>query len=170
MATKTTTSLATPLRDQLDRLAAFDPSHGPVVSLYLDLRPDQNGQRGHVRPHLARALEAYPELAARIEKRLDGHISNSARGVAVFAATHGDLFDVIPLDVPVERHEFYAGSMPHLYPLARLTDQYPRYAALLLNTDSARLFVFSLGHTEREQRLQSDRTRRSAAGGWAQAR
>src|SRR5262249_25675224 len=55
-------------------------------------------------------------------------------------------------------------------PLARLTDQYPRYAALLLSTDSARLFVFSLGRTEREQQLQSDKTRRSAVGGWAQAR
>ena len=35
---KTTTSLATPLREQLDRLAAFTPTPMPVLSLYLDLR------------------------------------------------------------------------------------------------------------------------------------
>ena len=32
MAIKSTTALETPLRDQLDRLAAFDPSAGPVIS------------------------------------------------------------------------------------------------------------------------------------------
>ena len=170
MATKTTTTLETPLRQQLDRLSDFDPSQGPVVSLYLDLRPDQNGQRDHIRLHLAHTLEAYPQLAEKIQKQLADDIPKSAHGVAVFAATKGDLFDVIPLDVPVEQHEFYVGAMPHLYPLARLTDQYPRYAALLLNTDTARLFVFSLGHTEQEQRLESDKSRRSAVGGWSQAR
>src|SRR3954463_7184936 len=170
MATKTTTSLETPLRDRLDRLAAFDPSQGPVVSLYLDLRPDQNGQRDHIRLQVTRALEGYPELQKRVEQQLAGDIPKSAQGAAVFAATKGDLFDVIPLDVPIENHEVYVGAMPHLYPLAKLTDQYPRYAALLLNSDTARLFVFGLGHTDREQKLQSDKLRRSAAGGWSQAR
>ena len=43
---KSTTALATPLREQLDRLAAFEPTSWPVLSLYLDLRADQQGGRG----------------------------------------------------------------------------------------------------------------------------
>jgi hypothetical protein len=32
------------LTSQLDRLAAFDAGPFPVVSLYLDLRPDEHGR------------------------------------------------------------------------------------------------------------------------------
>ena len=42
---KTTSALETPLRDQLDRLAAFEPADAPVLSLYLDMRPDEHGSR-----------------------------------------------------------------------------------------------------------------------------
>ena len=41
---KTTTALATPLREQLDRLAAFGPVDAPVLSLYLDMRRDEQGR------------------------------------------------------------------------------------------------------------------------------
>ena len=41
---KSTSALATPLREQLERLAAFEPSEIPVISLYLDVRADQHGR------------------------------------------------------------------------------------------------------------------------------
>src|SRR5687768_1358145 len=44
MPEKTTTALETPLREQLDRLAAYQATELPVLSLYLDMRPDQNGR------------------------------------------------------------------------------------------------------------------------------
>jgi protein required for attachment to host cells len=170
MATKTTTALATPLRNQLDRLAAFDPSQGPVISLYLNLRPDSDGQRHHIDVYLKHALAQYPEIAAAIERHVADDVPKSAQGLAVFIAPKSGLFESVPLDIPVNEHEFYVGPVPHLYPLARLSDQYPRYAALLLNTDSARLFVFGLGATERRETVQNEKTRRSAVGGWSQAR
>jgi hypothetical protein len=37
------------LSAQLDRLAAFEPGPFPVLSLYLNLQPDQNG-RDHYEP------------------------------------------------------------------------------------------------------------------------
>jgi peptide subunit release factor 1 (eRF1) len=60
--------------------------------------------------------------------------------------------------------------MPHLYPLARLNDQYPRYAALLVDTNSARLFVVGLGSAQHLRTLDSDKTKKHAMGGWSQAR
>ena len=44
---KTTVALATPLREQLDRLAAFESGESPVLSLYLDLRADQQGRENY---------------------------------------------------------------------------------------------------------------------------
>jgi hypothetical protein len=40
-------ALETPLREQLDRLATFEASDIPVISLYLDMRPDQNGRHNY---------------------------------------------------------------------------------------------------------------------------
>ena len=62
---------------------------------------------------------------------------------AVFAcSTSNDFFEAIQLDVPIEHHWLFIGSVPHLYPLMRLNDQFPRYAVLVADTNSARLFVF----------------------------
>ena len=35
----------------------------------------------------------------------------------------------------------YIGDQPHLYPLARVLDEFPTYAVLLADTHSARIFV-----------------------------
>ena len=60
--------------------------------------------------------------------------------------------------------------MPHLYPLVRLIDQYPRYASVVLDTSHARVFVFGLGTMERREEVKSVKTRRTSMGGWSQAR
>ena len=41
---KTSPALATPLREQLEKLAAFEPQDLPVLSLYLNLSADQHGR------------------------------------------------------------------------------------------------------------------------------
>ena len=59
--------------------------------------------------------------------------------------------------------------MPHLYPLVKLAAQYPRYAAVVLDTHQARIVVFGLGEVEKAE-VTNVKTRRSAMGGWSQAR
>ena len=178
---KSTTALATPLREQLDRLAAFEPTTWPVSSLYLDLRPDQHG-RHHYEPFLRKTLpERSRSLEGDARKSFDrdaqrirdymAELPPSTTGVAIFAcAAADDFFEAIPLGIPVERHELFIGPTPHLYPLARLNDQYPRYAALLVDTNAARLFVFSLGRTSERVRVTNVKTRSGSPGGWSQAR
>jgi peptide subunit release factor 1 (eRF1) len=182
MATKSTTALETPLREQLDRLAAIEPSDRSIISLYLDMRPDQNGQRTYVDTFLrnrfdeqARSLTVparadFERAAERISQYIAGQVPKSAKGLALFASTTGDLFEAIPFDVPLERPSMHVDGVPHLYPLAQVNDQYPRYAALLLDTNSASLYVFALGATKRRESVQNEKTRRTSMGGWSQAR
>lgn len=182
MATKSTTALATPLREQLDRLAGFEPSEdAPVLSLYLDARPDQHG-RGNYASWLRKTLsdrartlkgdarKSFDRDAERISAFLADDAKRSASSLAVFACSARDLFETVQLDVPLDDHWLFVGSVPHLYPLARLNDQYPRYAALLVDTNSARLFVFGLGATERGHEVRNVKTRKTSTGGWSQAR
>jgi len=182
MATKSTTALETPLREQLDRLAAIEPSEREIISLYLDMRPDQNGQRSHVETFLrnsvdqqARSLgehgrEGLEKAAERISQYIAEQAPKTARGLAIFTSTTGDLFEAIPIDVPIEQPSMHVDAVPHLYPLARVNDQYPRYAALLVDTNSADLYVFALGSKRRRETVQNEKTRRTSMGGWSQAR
>jgi peptide chain release factor subunit 1 len=178
---KTTISLETPLRDQLDRLAAFEPTDLPVISLYLDMRRDQHGREHHdtflrkafgerVKTFRGAARQSFERDVERIKSYLAADVRRSANGLAIFACNGANLFETTQLEVPTDAHWLFIDSVPHLYPLARLNDQYPRYAALVVDTNSARLFVFSLGTTEAERQVQNVKTRKTAMGGWSQAR
>jgi peptide chain release factor subunit 1 len=178
---KTTTALETPLREQLDRLAAFEAVDAPVLSLYLDMRADDQGQRRYDtflrRAWLERgrtlkgdARKSFDRDTARIDAYL-GNVPKSVNGLAVFAcAAADDFFEAVQLEAPIEQNWLFLGSVPHLYPLARLNDQYPRYAALLLDTNSARLFVFHLGRAHVTEQVNNIKTRRHSMGGSSQAR
>jgi peptide chain release factor subunit 1 len=179
---KSTFALATPLRDQLERLTAFDPTDAPVLSLYLDMRADHEGRHPYdafLRKTFAErsrlltgdARKSFDKDAERITSYLDDRASRSARAIAIFACSAaGGYFEAIELEATMDGHWLFIGSVPHLYPLARLNDQFPRYAALLVDTNSARLFVFSLGAIETRHRVANIKTRRSMSGGWSQAR
>ena len=178
---KSTTALETPLREQLDRLAAFEPAEVPVLSLYLDMRPDQNGRTNHdsflrktfsdrARTLKGEARKSFERDAERINTYLGENVRKSANGLAVFACSARDVFESVQLDVPLDQHWLFVGSVPHLYPLARVNDQFPRYAALIVDTNAARIFVFGLGATESERNVTNVKTRKTSTGGWSQAR
>jgi peptide subunit release factor 1 (eRF1) len=173
----------TPLADHIQRLAAFEPTAFPVLSLYLDLSPDQHG-RDHHAAFARKALgervrslrsnaserESIEADAARIEDYLRDSVRPSANGLALFTCSGAGFFDAVQLDTPVERHWLFCGQVPHLYPLIRLVDQYPRYAAVMLDTQQAQIYVLGLNTVEREAGVVNEKTRRSTVGGWSQAR
>ena len=167
----------------MEVLAALEPSPFPFISLYLSLTPNQNGREDHhqfVRKVLNDRAKGFAEEtperqsfdkdAERIRQYLESEIDPSCNGLAIFASSGAEFFEAIPLEAPFEDHALYIGSVPHLYPLARIIDTYPRYAAVMLDTNKARILVFSLAKTERDEKIQNEKTRRSQKGGWSQAR
>jgi peptide chain release factor subunit 1 len=174
---------STVLNDQLARLAAFEPSPYPVVSLYLNTQPDQRGRdnfQTFVRKELKARAQTYPQRSPeremlerdmnRIAQYLEAELRPSANGVALFACDAGELFEAVQLDAPVEGHWLYVGDQPHLYPLARLASQYPRYAVVLADTNRTRILVVAHGGVQREMPIEGVKTRRTTQGGWSQAR
>lgn len=181
---KTSPALATPLREQLEKLAAFEPQDLPVLSLYLNLAADQHGRDRYdafIRKAFADRQKAFKDNTParssfdrdveRIQAYLVDGINRATNGLALFAC-HGanQFFEAVQLQVPVDEHWLFVGSVPHLYPLAKLADQYPRYAAIVLDTHQARIAVFGLGEIERKQEVTNVKTRRNSMGGWSQAR
>src|SRR3954468_13051989 len=120
----------TTITDQLTRLAALEPSPYPVISLYLNTRPDQHGRdnfQAFVRKELKARAQTYPqrsserEILERDMERITSYLETvrpSANGVAVFACDAGELLEAVELDAPLEDHWLYVGDHPHLYPVA----------------------------------------------------
>jgi peptide chain release factor subunit 1 len=171
------------ITNQMTRLAAFEPSPYPVISLYLNTKPNQVGRdnfQAFVRKELKARAQTYPERSSeremlqrdmeRIATYLDGQVRPSANGVAIFACDAGELFEAVQLDAPVDDHWLYVGDQPHLYPLARLLSQYPRYAVVLADTNRTRILVIAQGGITRETPVQGVKTKRTTQGGWSQAR
>jgi peptide subunit release factor 1 (eRF1) len=171
------------LTEQLDRLARFEPAPYPVVSLYLDTRPGQHGRdqfQAFVRKEFRARADTYPletperESLEKDFRRIDAYLASqlqpSANGAAIFACTAGEFFEAVQLEAPFDENSLFIGDQPHLYPLARLISQYPRYAAVLADTHRARFLVIAQGAIEDTRSIEGVKTRRSAQGGMSQAR
>ena len=171
------------LSQRFQILAAAQPSPFPVVSLYLNLSTGPNGRENYetfVRKAFSDRIKGLPADSPerqsfeqdhqRIVDYLDKEINRSSQALAIFACAAAGLFEAVQLEAPIEQHWLFVGSVPHLYPLARVIEDHPRYAAVLLDTNRAQIFVFGLGTTERTETVVSARTRRTSKGGWSQAR
>jgi peptide chain release factor subunit 1 len=168
----------------LERLLNFEPTAAPVISVYLDARADQHGQQNFlpfVRKQLTERSKSYEngseerqsfeEDFVRIVRYLEGDVPPSVEGLAIFACSaENDWFEVGQFDAPFERNRVFVSDRPHLYPLARLIDQYRRYAVVLADTNRAQIFVFAAGRAVERQEVENVKTKQTKVGGWSQAR
>jgi peptide subunit release factor 1 (eRF1) len=185
VANTTNEPLATSIEQSLERLLAFEPTSLPVISLYLNTQPDQHGRDADIAPYLQREFKALartwpdgsPERQSfdrdveRIMAYCTEKIDLAANGVAIFACSGaGELFEAIQMKVPVTEHRIYVYNQPHLYHLAHLEDQYPRYGAVLTDANFARIFVVGLGEVIETGEVKNKKVHRVKVGGWSQAR
>jgi peptide subunit release factor 1 (eRF1) len=173
----------TNLAPLLDRLAALEPTPIPFVSLYLNAQADGRGRdrcETFVRAELGDRVASYVDDADarasltrdldRIQRWLSTELQPSANGAAIFACAAAEIFEATQFAAAVENNLLFIGDRPHLYPLARIDARYPRYAALVCDTNHARIFVFAAGAVEKIDEVQGEKTRRHDMGGWSQAR
>ena len=171
------------IKEQLDRLAAFEPAPYPVISLYLNTQPGSTGRdqfQTFVKKEFAARSRTYPAGSPeresldrdleRISRFLEIELDPAANGVAVFACSAGELFETVQLTAPIDRHWLYIGDQPHLYPLARVESLYPAYAAVLADTNTARILVLATGEVVSQEEIKGVKTHRTSQGGWSQAR
>ena len=170
--------------EMLKRLTGFVLSDLPVISLYLDARANEHGKHDFgpfVRKELSSRARTYrahspqrnsfDEDFVRIERFLENEFRPSTQGLAIFAcAGANDFFEAGQFEAPFERHELFIYDRPHLYPLARLIDQYRRYAVVLADTNRARIIVFAAGQSIDRTEIENVKTKQAQIGGWSQSR
>lgn len=174
---------ATPVDELVDRLARFEPAGAPVISLYLDARADEHGGdrfESFVRRELPRRVATWPRRsearaalerdAARVLQWLRDGVRPSANGIAVFACEPAGLFETLQLDAAFPEHRCIVQDRPHVYELARLADQCPRWVGCVVDTNAAHVFVFGHGLPPEQHDVQHAKTRHTGGGGWSQMR
>ena len=175
---------ATTPQQLMDSLLTFDAVPAPVISLYLDARVNEHGKRNFmpfVRKQLSARLKSYPvgsderasmeEDFVRIMRYLEEGVREPTQGVAVFACSAlDDYFQVGQFEAHFERNRLVVSERPHVYPLARLIDQYRHYAVVLADTNRAQIFVFAAGRAVEQDEIENVKTKHTSVGGWSQAR
>jgi hypothetical protein len=172
------------LREQLRRLAALPPNRFPFASFYLNLAPQGPGILTYpvfLKKRLAEELRRYPErsperqslekVSQRVRRFLDYDLDPSARSVAFFArGQEGEYFEAIPLPVEFPSHALVISRAPYVYPLVRLAHRFPVAVAAVLDTNTSRLFVLSLGRIQARREVHNMNVHKPQSGGWSHER
>jgi peptide chain release factor subunit 1 len=173
--------------ERLRTLAGIRAGDGKVLSLFLNLDPREfatgAARSTEVRSLLDRAARLIRDdealaPAARASLRADlervqaelgqgGMDAKGAHGLAVFASSAADLFEVLKLAEPVD-HEPVIADAPFIEPLSAVGSP-ERWCALLVNRRVARLFCGPGAALEEIELIEDDLRRRHAQGGWSQA-
>jgi peptide chain release factor subunit 1 len=174
-------------RERLRSLAEIRPAEGKVLSLFLNLDPHQfataAARSTEVRSLLDRAGRLIREDDAlapaaraslrddleRVRAELDkgGLDARGAHGLAVFASSAADLFEVLKLSEPVD-HDPVIADAPFIEPLSAIGPP-ERWCALLVNRRVARLFCGPGAALEEVELIEDELRRRHGQGGWSQA-
>jgi peptide chain release factor subunit 1 len=174
-------------RERLRRLAGIRTGEAKVLSLFLNLDPREfataSARSTEIRSVLDRAARLIREdealgQVARASLRADleraqaelgsgGLDATGAHGLAVFASSAADLFEVLKLSEPVD-HDPVIAEAPFIEPLSAIGPP-ERWCALLVNRRTARLFCGPGAALEEVEVIRDDLRRRHDQGGWSQA-
>lgn len=135
-------------------LAGFKGEHAPVTSVYLDVDGRRRIRARDFEVALERMLRPVRERASqdsvvadlkRIEDHVKGGVERShVRGLAMFACSAHDFWEVVELAVPV-RDRVVVNHSPYVRELEAVVAQHQRFAVLMADRQRARLFLFQQG-------------------------
>ncbi len=190
-ATPTTTKLGPDqarIKELMRRLAEATSTEAPIVSVYVDLRPEAQGERPADRNELTVVRDRFRDIAdtlephtpahdsleadrARIEELLESDEVTGVDGIALFACSNIGLWESVNSNVPFDT-QVSAGPTAELFQLARLLDESDSAVVAVVSTSSCRLFAARRGDiVEREGRSEgSEEHQRHSQGGWSQSR
>ncbi len=156
---------------------SLDTGGRPVLSLYVDIRPQLQPERAY----LAAAKSLLSDLADTLDEdarerleperqRAQGWLEENrptGRSLALFSCSPVGFWQAHYLAVPVRQHAAFE-TTPYLTPLLDLLDEYERTAVVLVDKEKARLFTVFLGEIEEHKGFKDFVPGKHDQGGWSQ--
>lgn len=124
---------------------------------------DEHGPRGDT-------FDALQQSQDRISSWLKSDLDPAASGVYIVSHEPSGIFEATGLNLPVET-SINLSPAPRIYKLVRLVEDYPTYAVLQADQETATLSFITHGTRDRSIQLESSLyPRKQAQGGWNQKR
>lgn len=164
--------------EALAELIGFEATHHRVLSVVLGLAPERQIQRDYliVLKNLVRDLAATLDEASRVALaeeagRVTAYLEATpprGLGIVIYSCSPLGLWRVFYLpEAPADAAYFTPN--PRLRPVLDQLDEHERYAAIVVDRDSARVLVVAQRDIEEWWQLESVIPGRHKQGGWSQA-
>lgn len=138
--------------DLMRKLAEFEPTEMPVLSVYLDMRPQATGESPGVRSGeivlkdrlreiektyrpRGEDLDSFLTDREKIEEFIAVNMSPSTSGLIIFACSAKGLWETIEVGAELE-NEVSVGEIPELFQLAKLLDEYDTAVVAVVDTNT----------------------------------
>ena len=180
------------LNKLVEKLAGFEPSGAPFLSLYLNTEANQNGrdqygvwlknefrEQGEEFEDESEERQNFDAAIERVNHFLETEAESSANGICIFTSIGGDeFFETAQVDESFPENRLNVSDRPHIFPLVRLIEQNPKFCVVWADTNKADIYVFGGENTlnaetetdAKVEEIQGVKTNRSQVGGWSQAR
>ena len=164
-------------RKELKEIAGIRSEGAFFVSLYLNVNPMTNVKDNyaiHVKSMLKQKADqldkaVMKKVGSDFEKIESYILTNKKifrKGLAVLSSQEKNFWKEFHLAVPF-KNEVIVDNTPYIKPLLDILDHYPRYAILVVDKESARLFRVHLGEIEEYAEVHSaDVPGKHKKGGW----
>lgn len=166
-------------RDDIARLGSLNSDNG-IVTAYVGIDPrigyDRKQPTQSFKLAYARARrDADERTLATLERERDRFIEYldsmlpEGRGLVIISSIPDNIWEVWQLDVVVPSWVIVAQT-PETQVLARILDQEPRLAVVVLEGAKASVFIGQRGHEQLSSKSHGQLPGRHSQGGWSQAR
>jgi peptide chain release factor subunit 1 len=164
-------------REELRDIAKMRGKGAFFVSLYLNVNPMTNVKDNyaiHVKSMIKQTADnldrkVLKKVAADFEKIESFILTNKTifkKGLALLSSHENRFWKEFHLSIPF-RNEIIVDKLPYIKPLLDILDNYQRYAILLVDRETARIFLVHLGDIEEYTEVHShDVPGRHKKGGW----
>jgi peptide chain release factor subunit 1 len=139
------------------------------VSLYF------NGRDEHFIPHREKVIHSIltgDELRNFVQtmETIKTYLKKNKRGNhAIFASDKHHFFKALTFPVDL-KNSLSVDVSPYIHQIAELADEWQAYTLVLLNSNHAKIFLFSCGELHAEKNLSADIMNKHKKGGMSQAR
>ncbi len=171
------------------KLADFEPTEMPVLSVFLDMRPQETGENPGLRSgdtvlkdrlhEIEKTfgprgddLDSFKADREKIEEFVSQKMSSGTSGLMIFACSAEDLWETVEVGAELE-NEVTVDEMPSLFQLAKMLDEHDTAVVAVVDTSTARFFVTRFGKQKEVDAPDDPNTkmyRKRAMGGWKQTK
>lgn len=166
----------------IKELAACEPTDAPFISLYLNTRGTESGNRQYELAIQDRLYffekefsnggeweKSFKKSWQKIEQYLNNELELKSNGAALFARSQpgNDFFLALQFPLPLE-NRFVVDRVPHVFPLVQFLDNSHHYMVMISDSQKAKIFEIQFGGIKDIQQIEKAEEEKSFRGEWTQ--